>query len=72
MDEFEEFKLKLERMALKKCCKEVGIPDYIHEFMDCLVKCGCPVQAVLDGFKEFADRQAVKELLKELPIELED
>jgi len=78
----DELMRNIERMMLGAACKESGLPEEIALLMDCLVKCGCPVRSVLGGMVEYGkimseksnaeiDREMLKELLKDLPIELE-
>ena len=62
----------------------VDIPPETHELIKCLVLSGCPMKCVLEGFcrfgeamesmneKAMSEREALKELLKDIPIQWED
>ena len=78
----EEFLRHMERVMLGAACRDAGLPEEITFLMDCLVKNGCPVKSVLSGLLEFGktmseksdmeiDKDMLKILLKDLPIELE-
>lgn len=69
----------LERGIVKKLCQEMEIPEEIWLMIDCLIKNGCPTKAVLKGMQDYSeevskkhDVEALKELLKDLPIKWEE
>jgi len=75
----DEMSRDIERMIFGVMSKEAGLPETAQKFVDCMVKNGCPLKSVLNGIVEFGeimqekeDRDNLKELLKDLPIKLED
>ena len=78
-----EYMRTLERMVLKTIADEADIPKDIIKMMDIFVECGCPLGVVMKAMSKFGEylaedskakeeRDALKELLKDLPIKFEE
>ena len=71
-EEMREFVRSFEKKLIIKLMREDDIPDDIITLVKCLADAGCPVKCVLQGLQEFGEEMQLKELLKGLPIKLED
>jgi len=81
----DETRRTVERIILKEIAREQEMPEEIFNMMDIFVKNGCELKAVMLSMSEFGeylmkkheeeqkiDKDALKELLKDLPIKWED
>lgn len=69
MSGMEKLKMVFARALLKEFCQNNDIPEDIWMLVDSLVEAGCPVEAVLNGMKEFSERMAFKNLVEGMEIE---
>ena len=77
MGPFEKAQRQVEAAIMKECLKKTGAPENLIEFLTCLIKNGCPAEALINGFTEYFHRkkaeehEALHELLKDMPFKVE-
>ena len=72
MEEYEEIARNLSRRSIREICRGLKMPEEIWLLIDSMIKAGCRPGDVLSGLTDYCHRIEIRELTKDLPIELEE